>query len=187
MDFANFIEKLRDESKIPSIIDTMEDVIINSTYMFGAGFPEKFYVNDSLLELYKSRPIFCAATLRYYEPKECNFCYSDIPMQQLYCIDDFDGINDELKPTQANIYPNPANANSMVTIELNPSQVGSGANIVLYDMLGNEIKQIYNEFVGANDYSPLHITFSTQELPKGIYYLKILSGGDVKVEKVVVR
>jgi hypothetical protein len=81
------------------------------------------------------------------------------------------------------LFPNPTTDNTTLTLKL---QQASQVRISLNDMLGREIKQIYSDFVGA-DASPLQITFSTQELPKGVYYLKILNGGEMKVEKVVVK
>jgi hypothetical protein len=79
------------------------------------------------------------------------------------------------------LYPNPATDNTTLTLELQqPSQV----HITLNDMLGREIKQIYNAFTDAGTFT---YSFATQDLPKGIYYLKIFIGGEVKVEKVVVN
>ncbi|MDR0926911.1 MAG: T9SS type A sorting domain-containing protein [Ignavibacteria bacterium] len=90
------------------------------------------------------------------------------------------GINEPLIST-IKLYPNPATDHTTLTLEL---QQASQVHISLNDMLGREIKQIYNAFTDAGTFTH---SFATQDLPRGIYYLKILSGGEVKVEKVVVN
>jgi hypothetical protein len=103
---------------------------------------------------------------------------------QICKTSNFDGIHEPTMLLSSMLYPNPATDNTTITLEL---QQASQVHISLNDMLGREIKQIYNAFTEADDYSPLQITFSTQELAKGVYYLRIQIGGEVKVEKVVVN
>ncbi|MDR0926751.1 MAG: T9SS type A sorting domain-containing protein [Ignavibacteria bacterium] len=107
------------------------------------------------------------------------YCYADAyTLEQLYCYNT--GIEKE-HLSNSFIYPNPATDNTTLTLEL---QQPSRVSVTLNDILGREIKQIYNAFTDAGTFTH---SFTTQELPKGIYYLKILSGGEVKVEKVVVN
>jgi hypothetical protein len=91
------------------------------------------------------------------------------------------GINEPSALSYSKLYPNPTTSNSTITLELAEA---AQVHISLNDMLGREIKQIYNAFTDAGTFTH---SFATQDLPKGIYYLKIFIGGEVKVEKVVVN
>jgi hypothetical protein len=91
------------------------------------------------------------------------------------------GIEENNYLTATKLYPNPTTSNSTITLELAEA---AQVNITLCDILGREIKQIYNAFTDAGTFTH---SFATQDLPKGIYYLKIFIGGEVMVEKVVVN
>ncbi|MDR0926510.1 MAG: T9SS type A sorting domain-containing protein [Ignavibacteria bacterium] len=99
-------------------------------------------------------------------PKEFN-----VGIEEIFLKTDFN----------SKLYPNPATDNTTLTLEL---QQASQVRISLNDMLGREIKQIYNAFTDAGTFTH---SFATTDLPKGIYYLKIFIGGEVMVEKVVVN
>jgi hypothetical protein len=92
-----------------------------------------------------------------------------------------DGINEPSALSYSKLYPNPTTSNSTITLELAEA---AQVNITLCDMLGREIKQIYNAFTDAGNFTQY---FSTQEFAKGVYYLRIQIGGEVMVEKVVVN
>jgi hypothetical protein len=79
------------------------------------------------------------------------------------------------------LYPNPATDNATLTLDL---QAPSNIKIVLNDMLGRELQQIYEGLADAGTFTK---SFSTQGLARGVYYLKILIGGDIMIEKVVVN
>jgi hypothetical protein len=79
------------------------------------------------------------------------------------------------------LFPNPAIDNTTITLEL---QQASQVHISLNDMFGRELQQIHNAFADAGTFTK---SFNTNTLPKGVYYLKIQIGVDVKVEKVVVN
>ena len=49
-------------------------------------------------------------------------------------------------------------------------------------MLGQELLEIHNGFTVEGTFTK---TFSLKELPIGVYYLKIVHNGNVKVEKVI--
>jgi len=81
----------------------------------------------------------------------------------------------------SNVYPNPATSSSNITLDIStPSQV----KITLNDLLGNELQEIYDGFL---DVCTFRKSFSTANLSRGVYYLKILIGNEVKVEKVIVH
>jgi hypothetical protein len=116
-----------------------------------------------------------------------NYTYNDknglgilTKYSQFYFYDTETGIEEDIL-SYSKLYPNPATDNTTITLEL---QQASQVHISLNDVLGREIKQIYNAFTDAGTFTQ---SFTTTAIPKGIYYLKIFIGGDVKVEKVVVR
>jgi hypothetical protein len=106
---------------------------------------------------------------------------SDAPYAIVGKLYDATSIIEPSALSYSKLYPNPTTSNSTITLELAES---AQVNITLCDILGREIKQIYNAFTDAGTFTH---SFATQDLPKGIYYLKILSGGEVMVEKVVVN
>jgi hypothetical protein len=79
------------------------------------------------------------------------------------------------------ISPNPVSASSNITLDITEA---TQVKITLNDLLGIELNTIYNAFTDAGTFTK---TFSTANLAKGIYYLKIFIGKDFKVEKVVVN
>jgi hypothetical protein len=93
------------------------------------------------------------------------------------------GIAEMFLPTDYNskLYPNPTPDNATITLEL---QQASQVSISLNDIFGRELQQIHDAFTDAGTFTK---SFTTNTLPKGVYYLKIQIGGDLKVEKVVVN
>ena len=82
--------------------------------------------------------------------------------------------------TSAQVYPNPAtDANTTVTVDL---ETAGNLTVTLNNMLGQELLEIYNGFTVEGTFTK---TFSLKELPIGVYYLKIVHNGNVRVEKVV--
>ncbi|MCL2312554.1 MAG: T9SS type A sorting domain-containing protein [Firmicutes bacterium] len=79
------------------------------------------------------------------------------------------------------ISPNPTTADFTVSFELEKS---CNMEIILCDVLGREVLQIFNDFANEGIFSK---TVNTKNLAKGIYFLKILIDGNITVEKIVVE
>jgi hypothetical protein len=79
------------------------------------------------------------------------------------------------------VSPNPTTTNFTVSFELEKS---CDIEIMLCDILGRELVQIYSGFATVGDFTE---TVNTKHLPKGIYFLKIKIDGNITVEKVVVE
>ena len=79
------------------------------------------------------------------------------------------------------VYPNPTNELTTISLEL---ETAGDVKIVLSDVLGQELLQIYDGFSPAGTFSK---TFTTENLSRGVYFLKILSGKNFTVEKIVVN
>jgi hypothetical protein len=121
----------------------------------------------------------------YVNKSDIYYNGSQISDSQYYAVVgrlyDLTSINEPSALLSSLLYPNPTSDNASITLDL---QQASQVNIVLIDMLGRELQQIYEGLADAGTFTQ---SFSTNALPKGIYYIKIQIGGDVKVEKVVVN
>jgi len=76
-------------------------------------------------------------------------------------------------------YPNPFNAATTIRYELSQDGV---VTIKIYDILGQEVETILNEFKTANWYE---VDFSAIGLASGIYFYRIQAGNFVETKKMV--
>jgi len=93
-------------------------------------------------------------------------------------------ISDNSFPTEFQLnqnYPNPFNPETIISYQLPESKF---VTLKVYDVLGNEISTLVNEFQNAGTY---HYTFSTLQnsLPSGIYIYKLQAGNFVSVKKMM--
>jgi hypothetical protein len=75
-------------------------------------------------------------------------------------------------------YPNPFNPSSVISYQLS---VNSFISLVVFDLLGREVKTLVNEYKTAGKYS---VQFDASNLSAGIYYARIISGGKMKEIKM---
>ncbi len=108
----------------------------------------------------------------------------------IYSHINFTGIKDEnLKPLLDfrlyQNYPNPFNPSTKISWQ---SPVGSWQTLKIYDILGNEVATLVNEYRNAGSYE---IEFSSVEthrdasLPSGIYFYQLKAGDYVETKKMV--
>ena len=90
-------------------------------------------------------------------------------------------IEEIIRNSVVNIFPNPTSANFTISFELEKS---CNMKIVLCDILGQELVEVCNGFTSEGLFIR---TFNTEHLAKGVYFLKILFDGNIVVEKVVVN
>ena len=76
-------------------------------------------------------------------------------------------------------YPNPFNPGTTISWQL---PVASKATLKIYDILGNEIAILVEEFLSAGKYST---EFDASSLPSGIYYYKLDAGEYSETRKMV--
>ncbi|RPI17090.1 MAG: T9SS C-terminal target domain-containing protein [Ignavibacteriae bacterium] len=93
-----------------------------------------------------------------------------------------------IKPVGSNIpnkfelrqnYPNPFNPKTVFEFDL---PKGENVNIVIYNMLGQEVKTLLNEFKSAGTYK---VDFDASALASGTYYYRIIAGDFVDTKKMV--
>jgi len=77
-------------------------------------------------------------------------------------------------------YPNPFNPTTVISYQL---PVTSNVILKVYDVLGNEVQTIVNEYQTAGRYE---IIFKASEITSGIYYYRLESGNLSEIKKMVV-
>jgi parallel beta-helix repeat protein len=76
-------------------------------------------------------------------------------------------------------YPNPFNPSTKIRWQ---STVGNWQTLKVYDMLGNEVAVIVDEYKPAGSYEAV---FNAKESSSGIYFYKITAGSFVKTKKML--
>jgi hypothetical protein len=81
-------------------------------------------------------------------------------------------------------YPNPFNPSTKIKFSLpNTSEGGAKAvKLVIYDILGNEIKMLANENLKPGDYE---IEWNASNFPSGVYFYKITADVFNETRKMV--
>ena len=80
-----------------------------------------------------------------------------------------------------NLYPNPAEEQTTVQFSLQqPSHVW----MHLYDATGKEVSTLMNVNLETSDYS---IEINLNELPKGVYLIRMISDFGIENQKLVVQ
>jgi len=75
-------------------------------------------------------------------------------------------------------YPNPFNPNTTISYQLPKS---GQVTIKVYDVLGNEVKTLVNEYKPAGEYS---VNFDAGKLSSGVYIYRITAGGYTSAKKM---
>ena len=77
-------------------------------------------------------------------------------------------------------YPNPFNPSSKISYAIaNPSFV----SLKIYDVLGREVRVLVNEHKDVGRYS---LIFEANDLPSGVYFIKLQAGDFVDTKKMIV-
>jgi len=86
-------------------------------------------------------------------------------------------------------YPNPFNPTTLISWQ---SSVGSYQTLKVYDLLGNEVATLVDEYKAAGSYE---VEFSAKggsdsggnayDLPSGIYFYKLQAGSFVQTQKMI--
>jgi hypothetical protein len=76
-------------------------------------------------------------------------------------------------------YPNPFNPTTTITFDI-PQR--SNVRLVIYDIMGREVKTLVNEWKGPGSY---RVTFDASGLASGVYFYKLVAGGFVATKKLL--
>ena len=88
-------------------------------------------------------------------------------------------VESEIKEYSIACYPNPFNPTTTINYQLPKDGVVS---IVVFDMLGNEVKTLVNGYRTAGSYN---ISFNASNLPSGIYFYRIQTNNYFAVKKMM--
>ena len=178
---GEFITTIKQDEELFAKLEFATTDTTNQYFAFGIGYIETLGSKDAFAEygIDKTRPICFVATSSRHENK-WDFCYSyaDEEITELTCHSTV-GIYEPSTIANLLVSPNPADANTTVTVDL---ETAGNLTVTLNNMLGQELLEIHNGFTVEGTFTK---TFSLKELPIGMYYLKIVHNGNVKVEKVI--
>jgi len=76
-------------------------------------------------------------------------------------------------------YPNPFNPSTKISWQ---SPVSSHQTLKVYDILGNEVATLVNEYKSAGKYE---VEFNGEELPSGVYFYQLRTGSFVETKKML--
>ncbi|MBK9098681.1 MAG: T9SS type A sorting domain-containing protein [bacterium] len=100
--------------------------------------------------------------------------------------DEFDGIvgveDEETLPTEYALeqnYPNPFNPSTVISYQL---PINGDVTLKVYDILGNEIATLVNEYKPAERYE---VEFTAAALPSGVYFYQLKAGNFIETKKML--
>ena len=76
-------------------------------------------------------------------------------------------------------YPNPFNPSTIISWQ---SPIGSWQTLKVYDVLGNEVATLVDEYRNTGNYS---VEFDGSNLPSGIYFYQLKAGSYVETKKMI--
>ncbi len=103
----------------------------------------------------------------------------------LYFTNELTGIGEErgsLIPTEYRLeqnYPNPFNPSTVISYQL---PVGGDVTLKVYDILGNEIATLVEEYKPSGRYE---VEFNASELPSGVYFYQLKAGNYIETKKMI--
>jgi len=157
------------------IVDTDGDGICDEIEVSGCTVESACNYSDSSTDDDGS----CTYPEQYYN---CDgVCITDTDEDGV-CDENELSINDKLIPVDYNIntiYPNPFNP--LTTISFSIPQSGL-VSLKVYDITGRVTTTLKDEYMSVGYYD---ISWDASNYPSGIYFVKMVSGGYVKMEKVV--
>jgi hypothetical protein len=76
-------------------------------------------------------------------------------------------------------YPNPFNQFSIINFKCS---IGGNVSIVVYDLLGRQVKTLVNEYKQAGTYQ---VSFNADGLSSGVYFYQLRAGDFVATKKFI--
>lgn len=92
------------------------------------------------------------------------------------------GIDEIANNLNFNVYPNPAEDNTIITFNLEES---NSANITIYDVVGKEIATVFNGNLGTGEHQ--YAVNDAAKLSAGVYFIKLNVGGENFTKKLIVK
>ena len=90
--------------------------------------------------------------------------------------------DDDLVPSEFKLYQNYPNPFNPITTISWQSPVGSQQTLKVYDVLGNEVASLVDEYKSAGIYE---VNFDASSLSSGVYFYKLTAGSFVEIKKMI--
>jgi hypothetical protein len=90
--------------------------------------------------------------------------------------------DEDIKPLTFSLYqnyPNPFNPSTVISWQ---SSVGSHQTIKVFDVLGNQVAILVDEYKQAGNYE---VEFNAAALPSGVYFYQLRAGEFIEAEKMI--
>jgi len=98
-------------------------------------------------------------------------------------LDIITGVEEEIQTTTdftlLQNYPNPFNPSTKISWQ---SPVGSWQTLKIFDVLGNEVATLVDEYKPAGSYE---VEWNASELPSGVYFYQLRAGSFVETKKMI--
>ncbi|MGE5432845.1 MAG: T9SS type A sorting domain-containing protein, partial [Syntrophomonadaceae bacterium] len=78
-------------------------------------------------------------------------------------------------------YPNPFNPVTVIAFSLPKDEM---VKVIIYNILGKEVKMLLNEELAAGTYS---LTFSAEEFPSGVYFYRLSTPSVSMAKKMILE
>lgn len=166
----------------PQYSDSQNGIFCSKSVDNGITFPVTVFINDQNADSKNLSICVDASNILYAawtdnRTGDENICFAKGTIN-LTDIDE----NSNIIPDQFELlqnYPNPFNPSTIITYKM---PVSGNVSIKIYDMLGNEIVQLINEYKPAGIYE---IKFNGNDMPSGVYLCRFLSGYFSDVRKLM--
>nr|MCU0343906.1 T9SS type A sorting domain-containing protein [Ignavibacterium sp.] len=123
--------------------------------------------------------IFIGATTFTYGGSSLAYTKNDY-QSNCYQINDLNETYEKIEQFElAQNFPNPFNPTTKISWQ---SPVSSWLTIKVFDVLGNEIATLVNEFSNAGRYE---VEFKAEGLPSGLYFYKLQAGSFTQTRKMI--
>ena len=167
--FKSFVSAIKDN---PTFVAAYE----NNSYAVGAGIPDSIVIGGEPLSFELDEPMYYFMAVDSATLTATCMCYQYFDSSDINCK--YLSIKEQAS-VGSFISPNPSASGTTLTLDL---LTAGNLTISLYNLLGEELLELHNSFTDAGIFSR---TFSIEMLPIGVYYLKIIHNGNIKIEKVI--
>jgi hypothetical protein len=172
---GNFDFGLSGSGELIRLFDADENIIDSLTFSDSSPWPEDADGNGPTLSLKNPNmenhlPESWAASLEYGTPGVINDVFVDVEEEA------------NLIPTEYSLYQNYPNPFNPVTNIKYSIVKATDVSIKVYDILGNEIETLVNEFHKPGFYN---IQFNASNLSSGVYFYRIIAENFISTKKLI--
>jgi photosystem II stability/assembly factor-like uncharacterized protein len=182
----NWDQILFDDKISPSIFASDDGIVITGTVVFLLSDTNKVYLSYDYGSSWKSIPQptrFGSSITDIKQDAQGNFFFATAT-SGLYKVELITSVTKEsdIIPNKFVLhqnYPNPFNSTTKISWQ---SPVGSHQTLKVYDVLGNEVAALVDEYRSAGRYE---VEFDAVGLPSGVYFYQLKTGLFTETKKMI--